>query len=64
MNRLKPLWALDSGPFDRGMTMCEDALFINLKYGSFRITGQNLRIKQIKQKAPTLPEVKDEPSNT
>ena len=51
----KSLWTLESGPFGHGMIMKKDALFINLPLrDAFRITGQNLRVKQVKQKPPAI----------
>jgi len=48
---MKQLWSLERGPFGHGMVMCEDGLYINLERGgAFRVKGENLRIKEVKQR--------------
>jgi len=54
---MKQLWTIDRGPFGYGMAMCEDGLYINPEHGgAFRITGKNLRAKQVKKRIQTCPE--------
>lgn len=54
---MKKLWTIDRGPFGYGMAMCEDGLYINPEHGgAFRITGKNLRVKQVKKRVQTCPE--------
>lgn len=57
----KQIWSLDRGPFGHGMVMCEDGLYINLEMGgAFRIRGEGLRVKEVKQRVEICQEAMKE----
>lgn len=58
---MKQVWSLDRGPFGHGMAMCEDGLYINLELGgAFKIRGEGLRVKVVKQRVEICQEAMKE----